>query len=63
VRVECMCVRRCARQELALSPAMISKFSLAVEANEIDGEVLGTFESLQELCENTGLECVVDVAR
>ena len=34
-----------------------------MEANEIDGEVLGTFESLQELCENTGLECVVDLAR
>jgi len=41
----------------------MAKGTQAVEANEIDGEVLGTFDCPAELCEHTGLELVPDVAR
>lgn len=41
----------------------MAKCGQAVEDNEIDGEVLGTFDCPGELCEHTGLELVPDVAR
>ena len=51
------------RQELALSEESAAKMAHLVAENEIDGEVLGTFDSPQELCEHTGLAFVEDLAR
>ena len=50
------------RAELAASPALADKLEACLHENEIDGEVMSTFISLQELCEHMQLPLVLDLA-